>query len=76
MRILPRKSWKRGFRHLSGYADVAENGITDLEAALKERIAALIYSMPNSRQIGRIIIRDKEFEKTETKEIKRNEIGG
>ncbi len=54
----------------------AENGITDLEAALKERIAVLNHSLPNSRQIGRVIIRDKEFEKTSTKKIKRNEIGG
>lgn len=53
----------------------AEN-IADVGAALHEAVAKLNRTLPKFKQIGGILIRETEFEKTTTKKIKRDWIGG
>lgn len=53
-----------------------EHYVSDLEASLKAEIAKLNQSLPKYKQIAGLIVRSKEFEKTTTKKIKRNKIGG
>lgn len=53
-----------------------EKGVDGIEAALKEEIADLNKSLSVWKQIGRVIVRSTEFEKTTTKKIKRDCIGG
>lgn len=51
-------------------------GIPDVEAALHEAVARLNRTLPAFKQIGGLSIREKEFEKTATKKIKRERTGG
>ena len=48
-----------------------ENNITDKDASLKKDIATVCKSLPVYKHINKIVIRDKEFEKTTTNKIKR-----
>ncbi len=57
-------------------AYAGENGIGDIETALKKEIAKLNRGLPFYKQVSQVIVRDREFEKTTTKKIKRNGIGG
>ena len=50
---------------------VKEYNITDKEASLKNDIALACKSLPVYKHINKIVIRDKEFEKTTTNKIKR-----
>lgn len=57
--------------------DIAEkNGISDIESEINRYISDLNRTLPKFKQINKVIIRDTEFEKTTTKKIKRNTIGG
>lgn len=46
-------------------------GIPDVEAALHEAVARLNRTLPAFKQIGGLLIRETEFEKTATKEDKK-----
>lgn len=48
-----------------------ELGIADKDAALKKDIAVACKNLPVYKHISKIVIRDKEFEKTTTNKIKR-----
>ena len=48
-----------------------ECNITDKDAALKNDISSACKSLPVYKHINKIVIRDKEFEKTTTNKIKR-----
>ena len=53
-----------------------KNYITDFETVLNKEVAHLNQSLPKFKRINKIVVRDTEFEKTTTKKIKRNKIGG
>ncbi|MBQ3816367.1 MAG: long-chain fatty acid--CoA ligase, partial [Clostridia bacterium] len=55
---------------------VEEMALADPAAALKEDIAKATASLPIYKQIAKIVIRQKEFEKTTTNKIKRQSITG
>ncbi|MBQ3858910.1 MAG: AMP-binding protein [Clostridia bacterium] len=55
---------------------VEEMGITDLPARLTKDVAKAVSSLPSYKGIAKIIIRQKEFEKTTTNKIKRQSIIG
>ncbi len=55
---------------------VEEMSITDPAEALKKDVAAVTASLPSYKQIAKIVIRQKEFEKTTTNKIKRQSIIG
>lgn len=48
--------------------------ITDLPARLKEDISHVLAPLPSYKKISKIILRDREFEKTTTNKIKRSTI--
>lgn len=50
---------------------VKELNITDIQSKLKEDISEVCKTLPVYKHIGKIVIRDKEFEKTTTNKIKR-----
>lgn len=50
-------------------------GIQDVENTLRESIAQLNRTLPKFKQIGGLVMRGTEFEKTATKKIKRDRIG-
>ncbi len=55
----------------------AENSkIVSIKDALNNLLNDINKKLPKFKQISSVIIRDKEFEKTTTKKIKRNMIGG
>ena len=53
--------------------DTKIDSITD---SLNKSVSEINRKLPKFKQISSIIIRDKEFEKTTTKKIKRNTVGG
>jgi len=53
-------------------AVVAAQHIENVEAALQAEIAVLNKTLPLYKNINRVVIRDKEFEKTTSRKIKRN----
>lgn len=53
-----------------------KNSITDIEAAINSAVVQLNSTLPKFKQINSVKLRDTEFEKTTTKKIKRNKIGG
>ena len=55
---------------------VEEMAITDPAAFLKTDIAKATAALPSYKQIAKIVIRQKEFEKTTTNKIKRQSITG
>jgi len=55
---------------------VQEMGITDPAASLKKDVAQATSTLPSYKAISKIVIRQKEFEKTTTNKIKRQSISG
>ncbi|MBQ3707103.1 MAG: AMP-binding protein [Clostridia bacterium] len=55
---------------------VEEMALTDPAASLKDDIAKATAALPSYKQIAKIVIRQKEFEKTTTNKIKRQSITG
>lgn len=55
---------------------IEELGITDPAASLKKDIAEVCAPLPVYKNIGKIVIRTKEFDKTTTNKIKRQSIIG
>ncbi|MBR5679567.1 MAG: AMP-binding protein, partial [Clostridia bacterium] len=55
---------------------VEEMAITDPAESLKADIAKVTASLPTYKQIAKIVIRQKEFEKTTTNKINRQSISG
>ena len=55
---------------------VEEMGITDPAETLKKDVAQATASLPSYKKISKIVIRQKEFEKTTTNKIKRQSIIG
>jgi len=53
-----------------------KNGIKDIQSELNSAVADINKTLPRFKQINSVVIRDTEFEKTTTKKIKRNKIGG
>jgi len=53
---------------------LAELGITELEATIKEDVKKNLSQLPSYKQIARIYIRDEAFEKTTTNKIKRSSV--
>jgi hypothetical protein len=49
-------------------------GIADPAASLKKDVARVTSALPSYKQIAKIVIRQKEFEKTTTNKIKRQSI--
>ena len=49
-----------------------DEDVLDAREQIQEAIKAINYNLPLVRNIGKIVIRDKEFPKTTTKKIKRN----
>lgn len=58
------------------YQFAEKNSITDIEAAINFYIQQMNSTLPKFKQINSIKLRNTEFEKTTTKKIKRNSIGG
>lgn len=54
---------------------IEELGITDPAASIKADIAKACSALPVYKNIGKIVIRSKEFDKTTTNKIKRQSIG-
>lgn len=57
-------------------AAVKEQGIADIKKSLTEEIKKACEKLPGYKHISKIVVRDKEFEKTTSKKIKRNGLGG
>ena len=53
-----------------------DNKIDSITDSLNKSVSEINKKLPKFKQISSVIIRDKEFEKTTTKKIKRNTVGG
>lgn len=53
-----------------------KNSITDIEEVINSEVMQINKTLPKFKQINSVKLRDTEFDKTTTKKIKRNKIGG